>query len=503
MEQINSLEEFFLAIKKYDTSKSFFRGQSNCDYPNISPSINRNKGFYENERSIYSETLKERLNDFIALFNPFEKLAKMQHYGIPTRLIDVTTNPLIALYFAVENVGNSKDGEVFLFLSQNRDIEEDIVKFISLLSITNNYNISNLKNLFIETFGYMISDSNFINYFKDNVFIKYDSVLEKQNIRSYNQNGAFILCSNVITNEEITNKIRNIEKSDVDMIFRIPFEFKQKIKKDLDEQYGINESFVYPELSSFANYIKRKYQFDQINISNLFKIINISESTNLSVKRVSLEVLLTDKIHYDYIEYIIKDINDKFSKDFDIVRLFIFSNEADRVISNWIVRTIWKKPNLDKKYSPGTFGVKNSYGIYREYSSDFSVMREFYDSNIFQEDDFLLENYNNIFNEILPIYYEILTHVETRNLSAIRELILSNETKINNLYLQISDMGQSKSKEFSEYLSNYHLFICEIDNMVYDFNNKNLDDKYLLYKSERTVNELISRYKTITDAYKK
>jgi hypothetical protein len=47
--------------------------------------------------------------------NDFECLAYAQHYGLATRLLDWTTNPLVALYFAAET-HHDLDGAVYAYL---------------------------------------------------------------------------------------------------------------------------------------------------------------------------------------------------------------------------------------------------------------------------------------------------------------------------------------------------------------------------------------------------
>ncbi|WP_133161127.1 FRG domain-containing protein [Microterricola pindariensis] len=52
-----------------------------------------------------------RFDDMPAL----ELLARLQHFGAPTRLVDVSENPLVALWFAVERTLNTADADARVF----------------------------------------------------------------------------------------------------------------------------------------------------------------------------------------------------------------------------------------------------------------------------------------------------------------------------------------------------------------------------------------------------
>lgn len=109
-------------------SELLFRGQADKDYELI-PSIARNRHsvtqctIFNDERNLI-EMAKYKLPDiFRAELNPIELLALLQHHGIPTRLLDVTENALVALYFAcADEKAIDQDGEVIVFKHNNNDV---------------------------------------------------------------------------------------------------------------------------------------------------------------------------------------------------------------------------------------------------------------------------------------------------------------------------------------------------------------------------------------------
>lgn len=87
------------------TTTPWFRGQAESNWDLI-PSIHRTKGLIGYERDLTRDfkLLSHRILQSEKPENEFDWLYLMQHYELPTRLLDWTESALIALFFCVRNL---------------------------------------------------------------------------------------------------------------------------------------------------------------------------------------------------------------------------------------------------------------------------------------------------------------------------------------------------------------------------------------------------------------
>lgn len=116
----SGLEEAFEKQMKRVTLNCYYRGQVDSNFY-LLPSIFRTENYLENEDKMHYELQIKCPQDFEKARSHLDVLTTMQHYSMPTRLLDVTTNLLVSIFFAIDSM-KDRDGEIIIFNQKPEDV---------------------------------------------------------------------------------------------------------------------------------------------------------------------------------------------------------------------------------------------------------------------------------------------------------------------------------------------------------------------------------------------
>ena len=186
-----------------------FRGIADSEY-DLSPGLVRLKNVEENtEKELINDFLTHRPDAFSGLTD-FDILAKMQHYGLPTRLLDFSINPLVALYFACES-RMSKNGRI---LCHNTFLQNDSEAYISEIctaAIRKNFE----ENFLVD--DYLCNENLTLSKYLARTYIYNETTVVRPkywNQRIANQAGVFMIFSNNLV-DRYKRALINSEEMDV------------------------------------------------------------------------------------------------------------------------------------------------------------------------------------------------------------------------------------------------------------------------------------------------
>ncbi len=130
VESIPKLKIIIDKLRAKYGEKIIYRGQPDYAWQ-LEPSIAREYSFYSDKKKLKKESeinLLDRFHRIAAAYldkdlNPWDLLFYARHHGLPVRILDWTSNPLVALYFSAEykeKAATGVDGSLWVCFLNNK-----------------------------------------------------------------------------------------------------------------------------------------------------------------------------------------------------------------------------------------------------------------------------------------------------------------------------------------------------------------------------------------------
>ena len=258
--KISSLEEYIKKVREIcedfgadATIHPWFRGQANSEWPLI-PRLYREGKKNTAEREMVRDFML-RGSTFLENTPPnsLEWLFVMQHYGVPTRLLDWTESHLAALFFAVQNEDSSCDGIVWVLHPWilNENIRSDLGRTIPTSSHRALGDYTLIKNSY-----------------KRNVEAEVPLAIRplRNTPRIIAQRGMFTIHGRDPSSLQNHIKVLDLPDKKILQNLVIRQESKSQLKKDLFLA-GISYSSLFPDLDGLSREISYMYSDNYYNLN--------------------------------------------------------------------------------------------------------------------------------------------------------------------------------------------------------------------------------------------